>query len=79
MLDSWDGSLALENSIEPAELFLGVGGGSIVSVESYDRGFDMAKDGELCCHWTPKLGLSLHCRKLDWVDCRLLIGQTSVK
>ena len=78
MLDTWGGSLSLEDAVEPAELFLGVGGGSIVGVESNDGRFDMAQGGELCCHWTSKLGLPVHSRDPDWIDCRLLIGATSV-
>lgn len=78
MQDTWGGSISLEDVAEPAGLFLSVGGGSIVTVESNDGRFDMAQDGELCCHWTPKLGLSMQSRKLDRADRRLLIGATSV-
>ena len=78
MLDTWDGSLSLEDVVEPAGLFLSVGGGSIVTVESTVGQFNMAQDGEICCHWTPKLGLSVHSRDLDRIDRRLLIGATSV-
>ncbi len=78
MLDTWGGSISLEEEVEPAGLFLSVGGGSIVTVESTGGGFDMAQNGELCCHWTPRLGLSVHSRELDRADRRLLIGATSV-
>ncbi|MCJ1404370.1 hypothetical protein MMC11_007595 [Xylographa trunciseda] len=53
MLDTWGGSISVEDVVEPAALFLSVGGGSIVAVEPNDGVFDMAQDGELCCHWTP--------------------------
>lgn len=78
MLDTWGGSLLLVDDIDPARLSLSVGGGSIVTVESNDAGFDMARDGELCCHWTPRLGLSVYNRELNRADRRLLIGATSV-
>lgn len=78
MLDTWGGSLSLEDGVEPAGVFLSVGGGSIVTVESNDGQFEMAQDGELCCHWTPKLGLSVHSRELRMLDGRLLIGATSL-
>lgn len=78
MLDTWGGSISLEDVADPAGLFLSIGGGSIVTVESNDGRFDMAQDNELCCHWAPKLGLSLHSQKLDRADRRLLIGATSV-
>ena len=78
MLDTWGGSISLEDVVEPAGLFLSVGGGSIVTVEPNEGGFDMAQEGELCCHWAPRLGLSVHSRELDRADRRLLIGATSV-
>ena len=78
MLDTWGGSISIEDVVEPVGLSLSVGGGSIVTVKSNDGGFDMAQDGELCCHWTPRLGLSIHSQDLDRADRRLLIGATSV-
>ena len=38
----------------------------------------MAQEGEICCHGTPRLGLSVHKRDLNRADRRLLIGATSV-
>lgn len=78
MLDTWGGCISLEDVADPAGLFLSIGGGSIVTVESNDGRFDMAQDDEICCHWAPKLGLSLHSQELDKADRRLLIGATSV-
>ena len=78
MLDTWGGSISLEDVVDPDGLFLSIGGGSIITVKSNDEQFDMAQDDELCCHWTPKLGLSVHSQDLSRSDRRLLIGATSV-
>ena len=77
MLDTWGGSISLEDVVEPSGLSLSVGSGSIVTVESKDRGFDMAQEGELCCHWTPRLSVPVHKGELD-SNRRLLIGAISV-
>ena len=78
MLDTWGGSISREDTADPAGLFLSIGGGSIVTVESNDGRFEMAQDDELCCHWAPKLGLSVRSQELNRPDRRLLIGATSV-
>ena len=78
MLDTWGGSISLEDVVDPDGLFLSIGGGSIITVESNEGQFAMAQDDELCCHWTSKLGLSVHSQDLNRSDRRLLIGATSV-
>ena len=79
MLDTWGGSISRADvGFGTAEYCLSVGGGSIVTVESNDGRFDMAQDGELCCHWTPKLGLSVSGWDLVSPHFQLLIGATSV-
>ena len=61
-----------------AEYCLSIGGGSIVTAEPSDRIFDMAQNGELCCHWTSELGLSVSGWDLVSPHFHLLIGATSV-
>ena len=79
MLDTWGGSISREDvGFGTAEYCLSIGGGSIVTAEPNDRTFDMAQDGELCCHWTPELGLSVSGWDLVSPHFHLLIGATSV-
>lgn len=79
MLDTWGGSISREDvGFGTAEYCLSIGGGSIVTAEPNDRTFDMAQDGELCCHWTSELGLSVSGWDLVSPYFHLLIGATSV-
>lgn len=78
LLDTWAGSISIEDAVEPSDLFLSVGGGSIVSVRSDDAKFDMVRGGEMCCHWTPRLGLPMLSRETGRINSQLLIGGTSV-
>lgn len=78
LLDTWAGSISIEDAVEPSDLFLSVGGGSIVSVRPDDAKFDMVQGGEICCHWTPRLGLPVLSRETGRVNRQLLIGGTSV-
>lgn len=78
LLDTWAGSISIEDAVEPSDLFLSVRGGSIVSVRSDDAKFDMVQGGEMCCHWTPRLGLPMLSRETGRINSQLLIGGTSV-
>lgn len=79
LLDTWGGTILSKSGDQKSlDVFLSIGGGSIINIESKDPNFDVAQDGEICCHWTAKLGLSISSRFLYRADQQLLIGATRV-